>query len=180
MVSLLWPVQASSLPVPPGSLSEQKASRTQLIFSYLQPAQTDTFSESRQTARTFKLSIFQWGQLISWKFCVEIQAVCFKLQANIQTDTPFYCAAVQCLIFSLCRKGESDSDEMDLADCLEQRLFDCWNCTLETHSQMSNESSCCGQPRWPLHIIYDIFFCGPIAVGQGGGNCSATQNTVLV
>lgn len=147
MVSLLWPVQASSLPVPPGSLSEQKASRTQLIFSYLHPAQTDTFSESRQTARPFKLSIFQRGQLISWKFCVEIQAVCFKLHANIQTGTPFYSVSVQCLIFSLCRKGESDTDEMDLADRLEQCVFDCWNCTLETHSLMSNESWCRGQPR---------------------------------
>lgn len=136
-------------PVAPGSLAEQKASRTQLIFSHLQPAQTDNFSESRQTARTFKLSIFQWGQLISWRFCVEIQAVCFRLQDNIQTDTPFYCISIQCLISSLCRKGESDRDEMDLADCLDQCLFDCWNCTLETHSLMSNESSCCGQPCRP-------------------------------
>lgn len=36
---------------------------------------------------------------------------------------------------------------MDLADYLELCLLDCWNYTLETHWLMSNESSCCGQPR---------------------------------
>lgn len=131
-------------PVAPGSLSEQKASRTQLIFLHLRPAQTDTFCESMQTAKTFQLSIFLRGQLISRRRCVDIQAVCFRLQDNIQTDTAFYCISIQCLIFFPGRKG--DRDEMDLADCLEQSLFDFWNGTLATHLLMSNGSSCCGQP----------------------------------
>lgn len=45
------------------------------------------------------------------------------------------------------QKGDSDGDDMDLADYLERCLLDCWNCASETHSLTSNESSCCGQPR---------------------------------
>lgn len=130
-------------PVAPGSFAEQKASGTQLIFSHLRMAQTDTFSESRQTVRTFKLSMFQWGQLISRRFGLKIQAVRFRLQDNIQTDTPFYCISIQCLNAPGYRKGESDRDGMDSADCLDQCLFDCRSCTVETHSLKSNQSSRC-------------------------------------
>lgn len=108
-------------PVAPGSLAEQKASRTQLIFLHLRPAQTDTFCESMQTAKTFRLSIFPRGQLISRRRRADIRAVCFRLQDNIQTDTAFCCISIQCLIFFPGRKG--DRDEMDLADCLVQSLF---------------------------------------------------------
>lgn len=132
-------------PVAPGSFAEQKASGTQLIFSHLHPAQTDTFGESRQTVRTFKLSMFLWGQLISRRFGLKIQAVCFRLQDNIQADTPFFCISIQCLNASGYRKGESDRDGMDLADCSDQCLFDCRCCTVETHSPESNQSSCCDQ-----------------------------------
>lgn len=90
--------------VAPGSLAEQKASRTQLIFSHLRLTHTDTFSESKQTVRTFKLSIFLRGQLISWRRCTENQAVCLRPQDNIQTDVPFFCVSIQCLILSVAEK----------------------------------------------------------------------------
>lgn len=135
-------------PVAPGSFAEQKASGTQLIFSHLHMAQTDTFSESRQTVRTFKLSMFQWGQLISRRLGLKIQAVRFRLQDNFQTDTPFHCISIQCLNASGYRKGESDRDGMDLADGLDQCLFDCRSCTVETHSLKSNQSSRCDQTHF--------------------------------
>lgn len=59
MVSLLWPVQASSRPRGPWKPRWAESIQDSINLLASPPLQTDPFSESRQTARTLKLSIFQ-------------------------------------------------------------------------------------------------------------------------
>lgn len=103
------------------------------------------------------------GQLITRRSCVGIRPVGSGLWDNVPADTRKSYIFIPCLIFSLRRKGESDRDEMDLADYSDRCLFDCWSRTLETRRLMSSESSCCGQASLiALHSGYRSACCsGP-------------------
>lgn len=111
-------------PVAPGSLAEQKASRTQLIFLHLgRQTPSEEAGKQRGHLKCFRGDV--WGQLIT---CSQ--------------DHIIYYIFITFHLFS-----QTDADETDLADYLERCHFDCWRRTLETHSLMLNGSYCCDQPR---------------------------------
>lgn len=159
MVSLLWPVQAPSLP--PGPLEALLSRNQDSINLLIPPADTDRHLQWRQANREDSGHVHILEETLNQPEGLHGDLgclfVCFWLRENIQTDTPFFNISIHCLIFSSANK-EAESDEMDLAESPEQCLFDCRDCTSEAHSQMLDDGPSCDR-----QCILSID--GPVTVG---------------